>query len=379
MDWVLNDSKYGAYSSGKLSIGKYGDFVTSPSLGPEFAKLLAIQISDWLIQLNNIRKDNRPITLVEVGPGEGHLALDLINALVEICPEILPLLELVLIEPNEGMAAKQKQLLKSNLNVPVCWTTLDQLAESPVFGIMLAHEVLDAFPVERLIYDEEKKSLFRQGVKIINNSSDPKVCFNKMPLSSSLRSSLEEVQNFCGFNIPPDDVSDGWCTEWHIDINPWLEKVSKAFSFGNLLIIDYALEAKRYYTASRPSGTLLAYKGQRSSSKLLDQPGECDLTSHICLELLQFYAKKHGIQFLGESRQGQALLALGLAKELHALQSLPNHKLSLALTRRENLLRLVDPFGLGEFRWLIFSINNNNKSFNRSINLTNKFLEEPSN
>ena len=51
MDWALNDPKYGAYSSGKLKIGPRGDFATSPSLGSDFAELLAIQLVDWLEKL----------------------------------------------------------------------------------------------------------------------------------------------------------------------------------------------------------------------------------------------------------------------------------------------------------------------------------------
>ena len=41
MDWVLHDPEWGAYGSGRLRIGPKGDFVTSPSLGGEFAALLA--------------------------------------------------------------------------------------------------------------------------------------------------------------------------------------------------------------------------------------------------------------------------------------------------------------------------------------------------
>lgn len=41
MEWVLHDPEHGAYGAGRLSIGPRGDFVTAPSLGPEFAALLA--------------------------------------------------------------------------------------------------------------------------------------------------------------------------------------------------------------------------------------------------------------------------------------------------------------------------------------------------
>ena len=83
---------------------------------------------------------------------------------------------------------------------------------------------------------------------------------------------------------------------------------------------------------------------------------------------------KNGWKFIGETRQGQALLALGLSRFLYSLQKTTSHDLSAALNRRESLLRLVDPLGLGEFRWLAFKKDNCNNLF-----LRNRFLEEPIN
>ena len=59
MDWALHDQVYGAYASGQLHIGRQGDFATSPSLGADFAQLLAMQLADWFQQLQ------RPIRLRE--------------------------------------------------------------------------------------------------------------------------------------------------------------------------------------------------------------------------------------------------------------------------------------------------------------------------
>ena len=55
---------------------------------------------------------------------------------------------------------------------------------------------------------------------------------------------------------------------------------------------------------------------------------------------------------LGQRRQGEALLALGLAQRLHGLQQQGGADLSELLSRREALLRLVDPSTLGDFRWI---------------------------
>ena len=98
----------------------------------------------------------------------------------------------------------------------------------------------------------------------------------------------------------------------------------------------------------------MAYRRQQACDDPLRQPGQWDLTAHLCLESLEAAARAGGWQPLGGCRQGEALLALGLASRLQALQQEPASRLAELLRRREVLLRLVDPAGLGDFRWLAF-------------------------
>jgi SAM-dependent MidA family methyltransferase len=146
----------------------------------------------------------------------------------------------------------------------------------------------------------------------------------------------------------------GWCSELHPELEPWLGAAAAALAAGRLLVVDYALEAQRYYAPQRAGGTLMAYRGQRASPDPLQDPGHWDLTAHLCLESLDRAARRTGWVPLGTCRQGQALLALGLAEALHGLQRPVEGGADLAalLARREALLRLVDPAALGEFRWI---------------------------
>jgi len=238
---------------------------------------------------------------------------------------------------------------------------------------MLAHEVLDALPVERLVFRQNK--LMRQGLTLVNDRSESLLTFAELPLSSSLINSLKDISDCIGLHIPPRNVPDGWNTEWHTDLYPWFKKAGNAMIKGQLLIIDYVLEASRYYSSSRLAGTIITYEKQKASGELLSNPGKCDITSHLCLETLNYFAQENGWNLLGETRQGQALLALGLSERLHSLQKLPAEKLSIALQRRESLLRLVDPAGLGEFRWIAFEINK--KITQSQISFRSRFLEDP--
>ena len=102
MDWVLHDPEHGAYGNGALRIGPSGDFATAPSLGNDFAALLAPQCAQWLLELGD-----GPLALLEAGPGEGSLAADLSNELARGWPQLAARTELVVLEPNWGMAERQ--------------------------------------------------------------------------------------------------------------------------------------------------------------------------------------------------------------------------------------------------------------------------------
>jgi SAM-dependent MidA family methyltransferase len=371
MEWALHDPTHGAYGSGRLRVGPGGDFATAPSLGPDFAALLAAQVADWLLQLDQQRPPDstagqgpqRPLALVEAGPGEGSLALDLAVALAGGWPELAARTELVLVEPNPGMARRQRQRLAA-CPLPCRWSSFAQLAAVPLQGVLLAHEVLDALAVERIAWDG---ALWRQQRVVLHAGAGAEPSLRLEP-GEPLEPDAAEALHSLGLLPPSPQRPAGWCTELHPGLEPWLAAAAGCFSAGALLVIDYALEAWRYYAPQRSNGTLLAYRAQRAAADPLLDPGWADLTAHLCIDSLERAATATGWQALGGCRQGEALLALGLAQRLHGLQGAPGGLANL-LARREALLRLVDPHALGDFRWLAFS---------RSSSLPPpRFLREP--
>jgi SAM-dependent MidA family methyltransferase len=367
MAWALHDPDHGAYGAGRLRIGRQGDFVTSPALGSDFAELLAPQLAAWFSQLGP-----GPLALVEAGPGEGSLALALAEALQRRWPRLATRTTLWLVEPNAGMAARQRRTLEAS-PLPCRWTSWDQLAAAPVRGVVLAHEVLDALAVERIEWDG---ALWRrQQVRLVADGSTG----SALRLEPGEPLEPEALAQLAALGLDPPGASrpPGWCSELHTGSGPWLQACAGALVEGPLLVIDYALEAWRYYAPQRSAGTLMAYRAQRASPDPLQEPGAWDLTAHLCIDTVQRQALAAGWHVLGQCRQGEALLALGLAGRLHGLQQTASagegasgtgSGLAAALGRREALLRLVDPHALGDFRWL---------AFGRTPMDTPRFLQPP--
>jgi len=346
MQWALHDPEHGAYGSGRLQVGPRGDFATSPSLGPDFAALLAPQLAQWLEQ----QPADQPLALVEAGPGEGDLALQLAQQLASGWPHLAARTTLLLIEPNAGMAERQRRRLEG-APLPCRWLSAEELAAEPVAGVLLAHEVLDALAVERIEWDGAHWR--RQRVALHEDpAAGPSL---RLEPGEPLEPEATEQLAPLGLSPAGSQRPPGWCTELHPELGPWLQQAAAGLRSGVLLVIDYAHEAWRYYAPQRSNGTLMAYRRQQASDDPLQQPGHWDLTAHLCLESLEVAATAHGWQPLGQRRQGEALLALGLAQRLHALQQQPAGELANLLARREALLRLVDPHTLGDFRWVAFA------------------------
>jgi len=351
MNIVLNDAENGYYGSGKAEIGAKGDFVTSPSLSNDFAFLLAKQIEDWSIEIFNKVNTKNKLIILEFGAGDGSLIKGIIEYYLKTNIKILKRISFKIFELNKGMLAKQNRLLNNFLNegIDITWTNLKEFEKKNFDGIVLAHEVLDAFPVERIQYSNGH--LFQQLVSI---DKDKRLFFQKRALSKGLKKRIDFIENSLGIKIPPVNAPEEWTNELHVDNYQWLKNIYESLNNGILLVIDYSLEGKRFYSSSKIDGNIVSYNKQQLNNNILKDSGNCDLTTHICSEILINDAELVGYRFEGLVKQGEALLKLGLAEMIYELQTKYKDDLSQALFKREALLRLVDPICLGDFKWFIF-------------------------
>jgi len=144
----------------------------------------------------------------------------LIKYFLENSKNFLEGVSFVIIEPNKGMVEKHKNKLEEflNLGIDILWKGLEEVEENNINGIVLANEVLDALPVERITFSKGK--LLRQAVSIDKKSH--KLFFDEMPITSELEKNIE---------VEEDKNTNEVVNEENIDeISKLIENLSKKWN-----------------------------------------------------------------------------------------------------------------------------------------------------
>jgi SAM-dependent MidA family methyltransferase len=343
MDLVLYHPQYGYYSSGKVAIGAGGDFFTSSSLGSDFGELLAEQFIDiWHIL-------GRPTSfnLVEMGAGTGLLASDILSYLQKNAPDLLAVLEYIIVEQADGLIERQQNLLKSWIenDIKISWKSWQEIPEESLVGCLFSNELVDAFPVHQIFLEKGKLKEIYVGysqdrfIEIVDEISTPK---------------LAEYFKLIDINLLSDAYSDGYRTEVNLLALDWLKTVATKLKRGYLLTIDYGYNAQRYYNRQRNRGTLQCYYQHRRHDNPYINIGTQDITTHVNFTALERQGELCGLQKVEFTQQGLFLMSLGIGDRLNDLSS-GKFNFQQVLQRRDALHQLIDPAGLGGFGVLIQS------------------------
>ena len=87
-------------------------------------------------------------------------------------------------------------------------------------------------------------------------------------------------------------LSDGQIFEAALESLAWLERIAAALEDGFVVTVDYG------YTAAEllrfPSGTLMSYRRHQALEDVLKDPGEQDITAHVCFSALQGHGAARG-------------------------------------------------------------------------------------
>jgi len=368
MDLALYHSQ-GYYATGRVNIGTKGDFFTSPHLGADFGELLATKFAE----LWEIMGRPAPFHLVEMGAGQGLLAVDILEYLQQQYPAFFADLDYYIIEKAQGMVQRQQELLALHPEIAkkVSWQSWADIPEDFLIGCCFSNELIDAFPVHLFtvergqlqeIYVTWEQDKFQE---VSGEISTPRIA---------------DYWQLMGIKI--EDYPEGYRSEINLKALDWLTTVAGKLQRGYVLTIDYGYEGDRYYHPHRDQGTLQCYYRHQHHNDPYIYLGEQDITAHVNFTALERQGKLLGLTTETLTKQGLFLMELGLGDRLVTLSNFgsnfgsnlsSNSRSDLGFTidegvasaqtvmnimqRRQALHQLIDPLGLGGFGILIQSKN----------------------
>jgi SAM-dependent MidA family methyltransferase len=208
-------------------------------------------------------------------------------------------------------------------------------SSTPVIGVVLANEVLDALPVHRVVgRDGTLRELYVDWAdeRFLEREGEP----STRRLAERLRA--EGIR-----------LADGQRAEISLALEGWIADAAAEVDRGMLLLIDYGYEAGELYSQRRMAGSLLAYVRHRAHDDPFRNVGRQDLTAHVDLTAVQRAATAAGLEPLGITTQAEFLVGLGIGDMLIAIQSDPSTSLESYLGLRSSVVRLLDPAATGKF------------------------------
>ena len=336
MEWCLYHPDFGYYQTEGAKIGKEGDYYTSSCVHPLFGYLIAKQLSQMAEILGGEAFD-----VIEMGGGRGFLCKDILHWAREKAPSFYHRLRYTLIETAPHFLEEQRKRLLKEEVVKVSWMSLEAIEKGKDLfeGCFLANELVDAFPVHRVMQDQGSlKELYvtqRNGnfEEQWGEPSDPRI---------------KAYFEWMGITL-----QEGQKAEVNLQALEWIEKVGRCLNRGFVLTIDYGYFAEELYAPYRREGTLLCYFKHQTSENPYERIGKQDITSHVNLTGLIRKGEEAGLLLTGLVPQYRFLLGLGFLEEMEAMgkemSDLDRMKLHLSLKH------LIEPeAGMGEvFKVLI--------------------------
>lgn len=306
MGSALYHPEYGYYANPLPRVGASGDFITSVSVGPLFGALVAHQLHEMWCACGK----PTPWTLVEQGSNDGRLTLDILTALKTFHPELLAVLDVILVEPLPALQSRQRETLKDKTSIS--WITdLSQIR--PFSGVHLSNELPDAFPIRRFrwsgLWTEDRITL-----------QDGRFTFISQPLDETAHALLEN-------EVPPTLHR---VVEIAPSLDPWSQLLLERLQSGYLFAFDYGLLEPEWNQPHRANGSLRSYRNHQHMADPLADPGEQDITSHVDLSRWSNILIRHGashIQITDQYRFCTGVAPLHFQDQIRSMTLAEHHEL----------------------------------------------------
>jgi SAM-dependent MidA family methyltransferase len=389
MELCLGDPEFGYYSRQAEQFGKTGDFYTSSDVHAVFGRLLARQFEEmWRL----LGKPGQ-IEILELGPGRGLFAQDVLDWSEKKFPEFFSGLHYSLMEKSLGLRSRMQTTLARHFergkvslagkeasaarrgetrpsngcaqpgsgnsvsqetaaaprcentaqgfgsvsdpnhpDIPQERDTIPRALSPEVPLIIFANEFFDALPVE-----------------IVSSPGSLRITGHLAETWAS--ASAQELEFLDRYSVQPEA---GERLEVPLIAQRYASQAAATIQRGFLVVVDYGY-TREEQLAGRHRGSLMTYRQHSASANAYQAPGEQDITAHVNFTAVSSAVKANGLSPQSLLTQSQFLLGIGEANQFaDAFEEcrLPQERAKVAL----QLKHLITPTGMGEsFRVLIAS------------------------
>ncbi|HEV2114439.1 MAG TPA: SAM-dependent methyltransferase [Terriglobales bacterium] len=326
MEMCLYDPERGYYAAHAEQFGKAGDFYTSSDVHAVFGRLLARQFEEMWRALGS----PAALPVVELGPGRGLFAQDVMDWSEKKFPEFFHGLHYALVEASPALRQRLAETLGKRIaeGRAKIFSSLEELPNKlSAPTIIFANEFFDALPVEVLSHRGELRAGCEQGRFV----------------ESFVPSSAAALEYLDRYSVHPEA---GERVEAALSAQDYMESIAQKLGRGFVIIIDYGY-TREEQLAGRHRGTVTAFRRHTISASPYEAPGEQDITAHVNFTALQSVAEKQGLEPLALLTQAQFLMGIGEANQFaDAFEGtrLPQEQTKVAL----QLKHLVTPAAMGE-------------------------------
>src|SRR5690606_30623211 len=174
-------------------------------------------------------------------------------------------------------------------------------------GVVLANEVLDAFPVQR--FRIRKEQVNAVGVTWQLGQLD----WSETGADETLTRAVRTIESELGAPLP-----DGYGSEINMRLAPWMRELAAAMEQGVALFIDYGLPRRQYYRPDRGEGTLLCHYRHRFHDDPLINVGVQDIGAWVDFTAVAEAAVAAELDVIGFTTQAHFLIGNGIDELLAA-------------------------------------------------------------
>jgi SAM-dependent MidA family methyltransferase len=341
MELCLYDPELGYYSRNAEQFGKAGDFYTSSDVHAVFGRLMARQFEEMWRVLGSPAQ----IEILELGPGRGLFAQDMLDWSEKKFPEFFGALHYSLAESSVALRQRLETTLSKHFRSgkasltqrvkPAVSETAHDMSEaifdralaSEVPIIVFANEFFDALPVE---------VLSSQGALRISEK-------NGRLLETWHPASPEEFEFLDRYSVHPEADER---IEAPLIAQRYMAQIASSIKLGSIIAIDYGY-TRNEQLEGRHRGTIAAYRQHSVSANPYEAPGDQDITAHVNFTALTSAAEQAGMHVQPLLTQSKFLLGIGEHNQFaDAFEEcrLPQEHAKVAL----QLKHLVTPAGMGE-------------------------------